>query len=128
MTIEQYYGERVTDKDWKEWRDEELWSVREEPDDYEINAVYEKLAQLEDDITAGELIRTPRSKWLLCVWSNTLDNPQYFIYESRPYLVKLDDKWYPAVSEDAPYEISVVVAVCDTEKEAEDALQAIKVG
>lgn len=127
MTIEQYYGERITDPDWKEWRDEELWSVREEPDDYEINAVYEKLAQLEDDITAGELIRTPRSKWLLCVWKNTLDNPKYFIYESQPYLIKLDGKWYPAVSEDAPYELSVVVAVYDTEEEANNFLKATNI-
>lgn len=127
MTIEQYYGERVTDKDWKEWIEEELWTDKKAPDKYRINEVYEKLAQVEDDIENWDLIIAPRSKWLLCVWKNTLDNPKYFIYESQPYLIKLDGKWYPAVSEDAPYEPSVVVAVCDTEEEAKDALQAIGV-
>lgn len=127
MTIEQYYGERVTDKDWKEWIEEELWTDKKAPDKYRINEVYEKLAQVEDDIENGDLIIAPRSKWLLCVWKNTLDNPKYFIHESRPFLVKIEGKWHAMVDEGEPYEVASVVAVCDTEEEAKDALQAIKV-
>ena len=126
MTIEQYYGERVTDKDWKEWIEEELWTDKKAPDKYGINEVYEKLAQVEDDIENGDLIIAPRSKWLLCVWKNSLDNPKYFIHEVKPYLINIDDKWCAVVDEDTMRDVAVVVAVFDTEKEAIDALQAIK--
>ena len=126
MTINEFYKERITDPEWKEWRDEELWTVREEPDVYEINAVYEKLAIVEDDIESGDLIVAPKSKWVMYVWKSTIENPVYFISESKPYLEKADGKWKVLVSEDAINEDTIVVAVFDTEKEAMDALQAIK--
>ena len=128
MTDEEFYKERITDPDWKEWRDEELWTVREEPDDYEINAVYEKLATVENDIEDGDLIVAPKSKWVMYVWKSTIETPVYFIRESKPYLEKADGKWKVLVSEDAINEDTIVVAVFDTEKEALDAKSAISVG
>ena len=120
MTAEEFYKERITDPDWKEWRDEELWSVREEPDDYEINAVYEKLAQVEDDIESGDLIVATKSKWIMYVWKRTIDNPVYFICESKPYLVEEDGKWKVEVSLLPPNENAITVAIFDTEKDALD--------
>lgn len=112
--------ERVTDADYRSWIDEELWCVADEPDDYQINEVYEKLAVLEDAIDNGDVIITPRSKWLLMRWVNNSDGDFYFVVESCPYLFCAGDKWYPTVDINSKNDASAVVAVFDSEEEAEE--------
>lgn len=50
--------ERLTEKD-RYWKDEELWTVAQEPTVEEIDEIYNRLAELEDKIESGTLIELP---------------------------------------------------------------------
>ena len=51
--------ERLTEKGWKGWYDEELYTSACEPDDSEIHEIYGRLAELEDKIEQGAMIELP---------------------------------------------------------------------
>lgn len=59
--------ERITKrKDERCWQGEEFWLSAEEPDDEEVDKVYDRLAELEDKIENGTLIELPIG-WLNCL-------------------------------------------------------------
>ncbi len=57
--VEMKYDRLTKVKDDRIWEDEEFWTSSEEPDDKEIDAIYTRLAELEDKIDDRMLVELP---------------------------------------------------------------------
>lgn len=78
--------ERLTKrKDERCWQREEFWLSAEEPDDEEVDKVYDRLADLEDKIDNGKLVES-EFKFGERVWAiyNTFYTTESTFVNSRP--------------------------------------------